>query len=31
MIVGVETPEFEFEHDAANVENAIQQFAFTTQ
>jgi len=26
VIVGVETPEFEFEHDAANVENAIQQF-----
>ncbi len=25
-IVGVETPEFSFEHDAGNVENAIQQF-----
>jgi cytochrome c biogenesis protein CcdA/thiol-disulfide isomerase/thioredoxin len=25
-VVGVETPEFQFEHEASNVENAIQQF-----
>ena len=26
VIVGVETPEFQFEHEAGNVENAIHQF-----
>jgi cytochrome c biogenesis protein CcdA/thiol-disulfide isomerase/thioredoxin len=28
-IVGVETPEFQFEHDASNVENAIEQFGIS--